>query len=831
MNNYLKSFLLLDAITSKEDLAKVYDGFKDYFHQATAIGSTTSSWGGDIMVFVYNLTKTIEGVYTKTFDLIGFTTNDQLNALQIWFRNIGFAIMLLSMVYIGLSYITGKEMKWTHIVKQVCVSTMGIVLVPYVLGVSGDFVKSSYSEISSAGSGTELKSDSIAFSPIKNNVVDLYALDHDGFKEKVQDMGSINKITQSNLPLVDFGELIDKDRSKKMENPKVFQNYLHLDFNKDKNSYSKEIEALDSHLFLKNLNSYYLRYSGSKLIIILQLLIVSVILITCAIKVVKLVFQLVIYGVINPAIALSDIRGGKRYKQLINTIVGTIISIIMTMAVIKVFTIFLGVINNIDLSSMPLLGRGIFNIIAYLGAFFATFSGVGFIERITGVENGFSNESANAFALYEGSKLLANAGKGVFNMATSGEKHNSSPNSSLTTAGNTNSNSSSNDNSFSSSSTGGGSGANNGSEGISSYSSSNTQSSNDKNEENGLSAYDSNSNNDSTANNNNTHEGNEGSSTSQDNSNENSNSNDSAQSTNSNDSIDSNSKEDVTNDVNEDNNLQNDSTEDHSDYDVTNPDETTISDGDKDTSDYDLPESNYPDNQESVDNGNFESYENDSLDSNSNDQGIDDGIQESYEKDAGAGIEGDRNDEFTNTEDNQDDKNNFYGQPASQDQSPQNENTESESQALYGDSNVSGTEQSLRQDDQLQNEYGGDSAGSGNDLANDSNGMQDQNYNKYNKDSSSETPTANDYYSNVNSGDTQNENVDDSNYYKSSINSEPNQNKDSIEGKQAQSNNGQNGSKSSEHYGSASAFNQYLRQGSNPVDKMDVMTNDEDEEI
>ncbi|MDT2525134.1 hypothetical protein P7D73_18175 [Enterococcus raffinosus] len=424
---HFSPYFLVGAITSDKQLAEVYDKYKDVFHKTTAIGSILQDLSGGVMKFLFSVTQIVEEVYKKTFELAGFTTNSQLNGLQLWFRGVGLAICVLSLVYLGISYIAGKDLKWTHIVKQICVSTMGIFLVPYILGFVPNLINSSYNEIGHAVTGgSNIKNDSISFAPIKNNIVDLYSLDHDSFKTDVEKVKQKNKITPSNIGLVDFGELVDKDSAKKMDNPKVFQNYLHLDFNKDKDSYSNKVEKLDSHVFLKNLNSYYLRYSGSKIIVDLQLIIITAILLMCAIKFVKLVFQLAIYGIINPFIALSDIRDGKRYKQLINTIIGTVISMVMTLAVVYVFTILLTVINNFNLAGLNWFGRGLFNIIGYLGAFFAAFAGVGFIERITGVENGMSNELANSFAMYEGSKMLASAGGMLFhggsNLASSVSK-------------------------------------------------------------------------------------------------------------------------------------------------------------------------------------------------------------------------------------------------------------------------------------------------------------------------------------------------------------------------------------------------------------------------
>ena len=141
----------------------------------------------------------------------------------------------------------------------------------------------------------------------------------------------------------------------------------------------------------------YARYSVNWVGVIGQSLVLGIVLLLAGIRVVEDSYELALMDFVAPLIAYRSLRSTKKMRDLISSIVGMYTSIVFMMTLIKIYMISLNILSA-KIPSMNWFQRSIVILMIYIGGGFAMFNGLNYLERVTGVSQGLSDQAGQVVA-------------------------------------------------------------------------------------------------------------------------------------------------------------------------------------------------------------------------------------------------------------------------------------------------------------------------------------------------------------------------------------------------------------------------------------------------
>ena len=376
----------------------IYYTFGDWLQREDIFRSVWMSFLGMIVKGIYNLTHGIEQAFNFVFKLTGFTTFSQLSNLQKWFVGIGLALLATTMLLFALEMITGRRLQIHSMLINVAVVLGVVVVLPQAMGILNQFTDTATTEISNIktandGKGntentTKKSTNSMALQVVRNNVVDVGTLARNSFKQTPNDMiksgKALNGITDQNINGLDFGTMIKDGHGDGSGN--FTGDYTNFNVKKngdgttynagdvllyglnstpqDNNKWKNNVQKIaSSHWVFKNADTGYQRYVFMVFPILIQSLVLICLFILSGIKVVKLIFELAIMRVLAVLTAFSSLKSSARVKELVSTIFWSYMSIVMQLAMIKIFMIFINYGSATTLGSSLNIGEKVFVII------------------------------------------------------------------------------------------------------------------------------------------------------------------------------------------------------------------------------------------------------------------------------------------------------------------------------------------------------------------------------------------------------------------------------------------------------------------------------------
>lgn len=406
------------------NVVKFYQYWRNELNGEWGLFHAVAGWFQNGLVkFVYHIDDAFESVFNGMFSLLGWdgtlsSSSSPIHSLYMFFYTVGWALLGASLIVIVLQSI-GHTVKWAKILPNVVMVALSLTILPLMMRTVGnaggtpglgDITLQAKSDISSASDRT--MTGELAIQPIKNNVFDLNTEIRRGWKDSPNgsDMAKANAIRdKSDVENLNLGQFMDKTTLKKL--------------GLDKDPYKKDTAVLNYHLLdesgqpgntsgtgyfivknenglgMKTLNDYtYARYKVNWVALLGQSIILAVLLIVSAIRVVKDIFELTMMNLVAPILAYKSTRDPKQLRDLINSIIGLYISLVLMLAVLRMFFVFISVAPGL-LPKMTGFEKGLAVIVIYGGATWACFAGVSYFERITGVSQGFADEAGQAMAL------------------------------------------------------------------------------------------------------------------------------------------------------------------------------------------------------------------------------------------------------------------------------------------------------------------------------------------------------------------------------------------------------------------------------------------------
>ena len=398
------------------------------------------SWLGSVMVKgLYDFDSGIETIFNWSISLLGWdgvltSSSSPLHGLYMVLFIIGWALIGLGIMIVVWESIT-HSINWSKVLGNLFMIGLLLTILPLIMstvnsGVNkglglGNIAQSAQSDVeqTNVSDKHDFSTDgqaSLSVLPIHNNVIDKAELVAQGFNTdpdhiKATDWNTLT--TAKQIQNVNFGESLDSDTEKTLGLDKL-QASNHFDSATDPIDYELD-EVSDSQYTLKyaltklkpntgmgTLNDpAYARYDVSWFPLIGQQLILAIVLTLAIWRVLKDIFELTVLNLLAPLVAAQSVRESKKLRDYISTVAGFFMSIALMFVVIRVYFAILAIVPPMMPTSWNFLMRGITTMIIYAAGGYVMFSGIAYIQRMSGITQGFGDE-----ANHLGAAVMAGAG-------------------------------------------------------------------------------------------------------------------------------------------------------------------------------------------------------------------------------------------------------------------------------------------------------------------------------------------------------------------------------------------------------------------------------------
>ena len=431
-----------------------YLDFSDVLHLHYGIIQLISGFlEGCIVNLLWVLDNSLSKIFSAMFGLLGWDGNladssSPLNGLYTVIFVIGWAMLIVGIAFVALQSM-GHATKWSKIMPNVIMVALTLSVLPLMMRVAGgnstipgfgDITQSAISDLNNAkDKNGDVQSD-IAVLPFKNNIVDLGVLmgknwnNFKGPRTKGFETSKFNPINTGNdITSINFSTSMNKDTLKSLGLTESWFLSKWLDHHDKKDG---SIEAVHynltdgvipgSHVLLKNYagnipgymdDENYARYSVNWIGLVGQALILAFALLVAAFRVVKDIFELTLMNLVAPLLAYQSVRSTKKLKDLVNSIIGLYLSLVLLVLLVKVFMIFIQYAPEKLSGDLNTIQQSVATLIIYAGATYGMFAGIAYFERITGVSQGFADEAGQAMAA---GALIGGAATGSFALGKKG---------------------------------------------------------------------------------------------------------------------------------------------------------------------------------------------------------------------------------------------------------------------------------------------------------------------------------------------------------------------------------------------------------------------------
>ena len=405
---------------SSSQIVKFYQEWGPHLHLTWGMFRKMAGWFQSVPVhWIYDFNRGFEKIFTATFSLLGWdgtlsSKGSPLHGLYVVMSSIGWALLGAALIVIVLQSL-GHAVKWGKILPNVLMVALTLTVLPLMMRtVSGAGSTSGVGNVAVSArkdlnqASDKGMTDDLAIQPIKNNIIDLSTVVRHGWQENPDrlNISKLNTISDENdVSNLDFGDYLDKDTLKNLGLDKdPYKNYTaplqyHLnDESKQTGGGSILVKNATGVGAGSNNDDVYARYDVDWMGLLGQSIILGVILLIASIRVVKDIFELTAMNLVAPILAFQSVRSPKKLRDLVNSIVGLYLSMVLIVLVLKMFFIFIAVAPTKLPTDMTWITHALAVIVIYAGAGYAMLAGISYFERVTGVSQGFADESGHAMA-------------------------------------------------------------------------------------------------------------------------------------------------------------------------------------------------------------------------------------------------------------------------------------------------------------------------------------------------------------------------------------------------------------------------------------------------
>ena len=355
----------------------------------------------------------------QVFDAITFSYSDEILALVSRYSVLYKSFFLVSVVGFGLYLIMKKGQKELNTV--MCVFVMILILsgMPLMMQKIGNLTVASSHFVTQQwnNSGNEKRITSISGTVLKEAIVDLRKVDKNmtdtSLPKGLKKGAGYNNFNSNTWKTIDINSRMDyESKDYTLKHQSVWENKLEASDESGK----YELAKIDS--WVKFASNYYYRYQITSWFgIFVMLGCMSFLLFFLIIRAAKIVIDLAGAMIYTPFIAVTDLTTGQRIKEAIKDIIAHFAAMFVLAAFMGIYFVAFTWINSSNLSLVPQLGM-------HIALVWAILDGPNIIERIIGVDAGFSGVWKTVLAAKSGAdiargfgSMASRAGKGAASAA------------------------------------------------------------------------------------------------------------------------------------------------------------------------------------------------------------------------------------------------------------------------------------------------------------------------------------------------------------------------------------------------------------------------------
>lgn len=435
-SNPVAKFFDFNQPGSSAEIIKFYDAWSGTLHTrplfwVKVIGGLCSF----LAQTLYAIAHSVEQVFNAMFGLFDIlkiseiTGNGRFAKLHMVLLLIACALLLVSLALVFITMIMGNRNGLHEVAQSIFTGLIVIVMLPAAVGWLGSFGQAATKDLNSVDATKSGKISSTALEPFRANTIDLLQLANDNFNTDPNKIGGsagmakYNDLTDANLNSTSFTDIVAGDNIKALKDAKngnVFKYQVQRGIATAGKSAPENLIDLSfpSKQFgiTMVMDSVYPRYIVNWWLILIEEIVLAVVFVLLAIKLAKSIFEIVTLTMIAPMVAFGRLSGSKTIKTLITTMIGAVMGIVTEVVTVKLFLI---VVNYLPQSSVLSglgsgWGKGIATVVVYVGAFFAMFTGINWIERWLGTPTGSNAEGRNVLAAFSGGAAV---GHGIGKLA------------------------------------------------------------------------------------------------------------------------------------------------------------------------------------------------------------------------------------------------------------------------------------------------------------------------------------------------------------------------------------------------------------------------------
>lgn len=355
----------------------------------------------------------------QVFDAITFSYSDEIIALTKRYSVLYKSFFLVAVVGFGLYLIMKKGQKELNTV--MCVFVMILILsgMPLMMQKIGNLTVASSHFVTQQwnNSGNEKKITSISGTVLKESIVDLRKVDKNmtdtSLPKGLKKGSGYNNFNSNTWKTIDINSRMDyESKDYTLNHQSVWENKLEA----SDESGQYELTKIDG--WTKFTSNYYYRYQITSWFgIFVMLGCMSFLLFFLIIRAAKIVIDLAGAMIYTPFIAVTDLTTGQRIKEAIKDIIAHFAAMFVLAAFMGIYFVAFTWINSSNLSIVPQLGM-------HVALVWAILDGPNIIERIIGVDAGFSGVWKTVLAAKSGAdiargfgSMASRAGKGAASAA------------------------------------------------------------------------------------------------------------------------------------------------------------------------------------------------------------------------------------------------------------------------------------------------------------------------------------------------------------------------------------------------------------------------------
>lgn len=408
-----------------------YINWRNYLHLNWGFLHSVAGWiETPVLKFFYHVGNSFQKIFDAMFGLLGWDRNgSQLGGLYTLFQVIGWSLLTIGIILVAIESLN-HETKWSQIIPNILMVSLMMTVLPMLMSMASNIAVQAENGVKEANS-KQMTSD-LALQPIKNNVIDLSTLIRADFggsggaftykpdSNAIRDTANWNVIkNEQDVDNMDLGQYLDKDtmdKELKLDKHKAAEEAMkyHLEDESGQNGGGYIIAKNVAGAGAGTLNDQtYSRYSVNWIGVLGQELVLCAVLVIASLKVVEDIFELSIMQLIAPLLAYRSIRSSKKMRDLFSSIVGMFTSLVMILAIVKIYFIFIEIAPS-KLPAFNWVERSIAILLIYAGGAYAMLRGLAYLERVTGISQGLSDEAGQLLAT---GAMAGAAGGFVGNMA------------------------------------------------------------------------------------------------------------------------------------------------------------------------------------------------------------------------------------------------------------------------------------------------------------------------------------------------------------------------------------------------------------------------------